>query len=108
MQIEVIDTRITDERLAEMEMHHYFDLRSAIAGFGIEDERRLFIFYIDGFCKVIEYSAIGSNTWRIILNAAKHGYGLEYLASKHVTWVTEDKDLRAIAYLDCLSHGKDL
>lgn len=87
-----------------MEIGYYGDNKSAIAGFGIEEEQRLFIFYIDGFCQVIELSAVGSNTWTIILNAAKHGYALEYLGTKHATWVTQDNELRAIAYLDYLSH----
>lgn len=96
MKIKVIEPK----RLEQMSLALYNDKTSAIVGWGLEEDRRLFVFYVDGACDVIELSHVSVSTWLTLLHAACHGYGLEYLASRYVTWTTYDHEHLALAALE--------
>lgn len=94
---------LTVERLERMTIKIYPDKRSPILGFGIEDEKRIFAFYLDGWVDVMELEQVGVELFKMALRAAFGGYAFEYLMTTHTSWVTKDEERLAIAYLDFLA-----
>lgn len=97
-----VDT-LTVERLLAMQMRLYLDRHSPIAGYALEDDVRLFAFYVDGWVDVLELDQVGMSVFSLALSAAKGGYALEYLMKTYLTRTFVDEEKLALSYLDYIS-----